>query len=229
MKTIGLIGGTSWHSTIDYYKHINNLVQEKLGGVHSAKCFLISLDFEEIITAVNKNDFQTISAIMQNAAITIEKSGADCLLLCANTMHNFAIEVSQKISIPLIHIAEETAKNILGTKIRKVGLLGTKLTMEADFYKSILNKHGIEVLIPEARERAYLHRCILNELTQGKFTPEIKAEFLKIITQLEKAGAEGIVMGCTEIPLLINQSDCEIPLFDTTHIHSIAAVEFALS
>lgn len=228
MKTIGLIGGTSWHSTIDYYKHINQLTREKLGGAHSAKCILISLDFEEIISAVSKNDFQTISEIMVKSAVTIEKSGAGCLLLCANTMHNFAETISRHITIPLIHIAEETAKKILETEVRKVGLLGTKLTMEADFYKAVLNRQGIEVLIPELKDRAYLHRCILNDLTQGKFTPEIKTGFLKIINDLHETGAEGIIMGCTEIPMLINQNDTKTLLFDTTLIHSEAAVNFAL-
>lgn len=229
MKTIGLIGGVSWHSTVDYYRHINNLVHEKLGGKHSAKCVLISLDFDEIMSAISINDFDTISEIMKHAAINLEKAGADCIILCANTMHNFAQVVSQNTSIPLIHIAEETAKDILTTKIRKVGLLGTKLTMEEDFYKSILNKHDVEVIIPEIKEREYLHRCILDELTQGKFTTETKSGFLEIIDQLKISGAEGVIMGCTEIPMLISQADTSLPLFDTALIHSQAAVNFALN
>ncbi|OFX28170.1 MAG: hypothetical protein A2033_04790 [Bacteroidetes bacterium GWA2_31_9] len=228
MKTIGLLGGVSWHSTVDYYKYINTMVNQRLGGNNAAKCIIYSINFNDVYNAAYRNDFETISALVTDACLKLELSGADCIGLSANTIHRFAADVIKKVNIPLIHIAEETAKVVRKQNITKAGLIGTKLTMEDEFYCNKLSKGGIEVIIPNDIDRQYIHDKILGELTQGVFNNDTKKTLLAIIEKLNKQGAEGIILGCTEIPLLISQADCTIPVFDTTYIHSEALVEFAL-
>ncbi len=228
MKTIGLIGGITWLSTVEYYKYINILTNEKLGGVSSAKIILVSVDFTDVKNLTLNNDWQGLANLMIKAGLTLQKAGADCLLIGANTMHKIAGEVQTSLSIPLINIAIETAKIINAAQINKVALLGTKYTMQLDFYKKKLNQHNIEVLIPNAAEIEYINNSIYNEMGIGNFLTETKTEYLKIIENLKLQGAQGIIMGCTEIPILLKDIDAGVPLFDTTYIHSKAAVDFAL-
>ncbi len=228
MKTIGLLGGMSWESTLEYYKIINELVSKKLGGLHSAKCLLYSFDFEEVAEKQGAGKWDELGEMLGNAAGNLEKAGADFVLICTNTMHKVAEEVRKKISIPLISIIDVTAEEIKKKGLRKVGLLGTLFTMEDGFYSEQFIKHGIETVIPKREEREFIHNVIFNELCKGIFKDESKKKFLEIINGLIKKGAEGIVLGCTEIPLLIKQEEVEVPVFDTTEIHSRKAVELAL-
>ncbi|WP_141430525.1 aspartate/glutamate racemase family protein [Bacillus sp. 03113] len=228
MKTIGLIGGLSWESTADYYKYLNTFVKEKLGGLHSAKCLLHSFDFEEIVTLQKNAEWDKATNCMTDAAQKLENGGADVILICTNTMHKMAEEVEASVQIPLIHIADATAKKIKQQGLKTVGLLGTKFTMEQNFYKERLNAHGIEVVIPNEDDRQTIHNVIFDELCKGMIKESSKAAYLQIMSKLQEKGAEGIILGCTEIPLLIKQADSDIPLFDTTCIHAEAAVEFAL-
>ena len=228
MKTLGLIGGTSWVSTVDYYKLINQQINQRLGGLNAARLILYSMNYEEFKPPLDPKDWGVISEGLIKIAKNLEYSGAECLLLCANTPHMAADTIEKNIDIPLIHIAEETAREIKKQNLKKVGLLGTKLTMEQSFFKERLLKYGIEPIIPGKEERDYIHATIFNELGKGILTPELKTKYLKIIDDLKEDGAEGIILGCTEIPLLIQQSDCELPLFDTMLIHATAAVNFAL-
>lgn len=228
MKTLGLIGGTSWTSTMEYYKTINQQINQQLGGLNSAKLILHSLNFEEVKFPSDPKDWSSISTMLSNISKQLENAGAECIVLCANTSHMVAGIIQQEIRIPLIHIAEETAKAIAKQKIKTIGLLGTKFTMEQSFFKEKLSAYGITTLIPEADEREFIHSSIFTELGKGIFTKETKVEYLKIIETLKKKGAEGIVFGCTEIPLLIQHGDCNIQTFDTTLIHATAAVNFAL-
>jgi aspartate racemase len=229
MKTIGLVGGTGWISTIDYYRIINQEVNRRLGGQTTGKILLFSVDFGEIDAFHAKGDFDGIGALLTDAAKKLESIGADCILLCANTMHMHAERVQEAVSVPLIHIVEATAKQIHAKSMKKIGLLGTKMTMEREFYRKKLNAAGIDVLVPEKEEREFIQRTINDELVKTLFLPKSKQGFLEIISQLRKQGAEGVILGCTEIPLLIKQEDTELPVFDTTRIHSLAAVDFALS
>ena len=228
MKTLGLIGGLSWFSTTVYYKTINQLTNERLGGSNSAKLFLYSVNFNDFKTLQEKNDWKQIESMMTGIAIRLENAGADCIVMCTNTPHLFADTVRQKIKIPLLHIAEETAKEIVRQKVSKVGLLGTKFTMENSFFKDCLAKLDIDTVIPDNADRDFIHDSIFNELTKGIFKDETKNKYLGIIDQLQRAGAEGVIFGCTEISLLIKQDDCNLTVFDTTAIHSKAAVDFAL-
>lgn len=228
MKTLGLIGGLSWFSTTVYYKTINQLIYQRLGGSHSARLLLYSLDFDDFDALQKKGDWHQIELMISDIAARLENAGAECIVMCTNTPHLVADKVSQKIKIPLIHIAEETAKEIANQGITKAGLLGTKFTMENSFFKDRLLKYGIESLIPDDADRDFIHAYIFNELTKGIFTAETKQRFLDIITKLKNNGAQGIIFGCTEIALLITQSDCDVTIFDTTAIHSKAAVDFAL-
>ena len=228
MKTIGMIGGTGWVSTLEYYRIINEITNKRLGGLNSARCFLYSVNYAEIDLLNQKGDTEAILEIVTNAAKAIEAGGADCLMLCANTLHQFAEAVTAEVELPLIHIGEATAIKIKEQGLSKVGLLGTRYTMEMDFYHQKLNEQGIEALVPNKTEREFIHHCIYTELLMNEFTHESKKRILKIIDQLEKDGAEGIILGCTEIPLLIKQDDCTLPLFNTMEIHAEAAVEFAL-
>ena len=228
MKTIGLIGGTTWLSTVDYYKLINRKVNEKLGGESSAKILLYSVDFAEYRKLAEEGKWDEMSARLCPVAKMLERAGAECLLLCANTLHIIANDIRKSINIPLIHIAEETVNQIKKSGLKKVGLLGTRFTMEKDFYKKILIENQIEPLIPGDDERIFIHNSIFDELGKEIFKPETKKKYIDIIDKLIKNGAEGIILGCTEIPLIIKQEDCPVPVFNTTEIHANAIVEFAL-
>jgi aspartate racemase len=229
MKTIGMIGGMSWESSLEYYRIVNECVQIRLGGVHSARCVMVSVDFAEVEEMQRKGRWDDATAVMVAAAQQVEAGGADCVVICTNTMHKMAGEVAQAVRIPLLHIADATAKQVCARDLRRVGLLGTRFTMEEDFYKGRLTeKFGLEVLIPDAEERDAVHRVIYDELVVGKINPESKERYVEIIRALVDRGAEGIILGCTEIGLLVKAEDCAVPVFDTTLIHAEAAVEFAL-
>ena len=230
MKTIGLIGGMSWESSLEYYRIINETIKLKLGGLHSAKCLMYSVDFEEIKELQHQDKWEELTDIMVTSAERLKSGGADFVVICTNTMHKMASDIENRVGIKVLHIAEATGEEIIGKRIKKVGLLGTKFTMEQDFYKKVLKeKFNIEVLIPEENEREIIHNVIYNELCNGIINEASKEKFKKIIDNLALKGAEGVVLGCTEIPLLIKQEDVNIPVFDTTTIHAIAAVEFSLS
>ena len=229
MKTIGLIGGMSWESSAEYYRLINQQVKARLGGLHSAKILMFSLDFAEIEKLQSQGKWDQAGEILIDAAQRLEKGGADFLLLCTNTMHKLAGDIQKNISIPLLHIADATGLEIKKTTIKKIGLLGTRFTMEQDFYKGRLrDKFGFEVLIPDAADRQMVHDVIYHELCLGIIQPHSKEKYKKIIHNLVNRGVEGFILGCTEISLLINQKDSLVPLFDTTKIHAAAAVDKAL-
>ncbi|MFW9993678.1 MAG: aspartate/glutamate racemase family protein [Candidatus Odinarchaeota archaeon] len=229
MKTIGLIGGMSWESSLEYYRLINEFTKEILGGLHSAKILMHSVDFHDIEELQRNGEWKKLAAIMVSIAKQLEKAGADLLLICTNTMHLMADEVQKQISIPLIHIADATAQEIQHANFKTVGLLGTKFTMEKEFYKDrLLEKYGIKVIIPDDSSRQAVHDVIYNELVLGILKKESKAKLVNIINNLNDSGAEGIILGCTEIPLLIKQDDVDIPLLNTTEIHAEAAVHLAL-
>lgn len=230
MKTIGLIGGMSWESSIEYYRIINQTVSHKLGGLHSAKSVMVSLDFAEIETLQHQGEWQQAARLMIAAAQSVQDGGADFVIICTNTMHKLADEVQKRIRIPLLHIADATAQRIKGQGLKKVGLLGTQFTMEEGFYKDRLTQsHGLEVIIPTRQEREIVHRVIYDELCLGQIKQASKDEYLRIMDHLVQRGAQGLILGCTEISLLVGQADCPIALFDTTQIHAVAAVEYALA
>lgn len=229
MKTIGIIGGLTWVSSLDYYRLMNEMVNEKLGGSEAAKIILYSLNFGEIKKLTEAEDWNSIQNILVSAAQKLEEAGAGCILIGANTMHKLANEVQAAINIPLIHVAEETAKVVAGKQLKTVALLGTKYTMQLDFYKDKLSADGIDTIIPCEEEIHYINNAIYLEMSKSLFLPETKARFISIIHKLIQDGAEGIVLGCTEIPLLIKPEDSPVPVFDTTKIHARAAVEFALN
>ncbi|HDL18219.1 MAG TPA: aspartate/glutamate racemase family protein [Bacteroidetes bacterium] len=230
MKTIGLIGGMSWKSTLEYYRIINEKVKEKLGGLHSAKCLLYSVDFAEIEELQHQGKWPEATQTMIDAARRVENGGADFLLICTNTMHKMADEVAVNSSIPLLHIADATAAAIKSERMKKIGLLGTKFTMEQDFYQGrLINKHGLQVLIPSSADREIVHKVIYNELCLGKTIKQSRTEYTRIMQEMVDEGAEGIILGCTEIGLLVKNENSPVPLFDTTVIHARAAVDFALS
>lgn len=228
MKTIGLIGGLSWESTASYYRYINEGIKERLGGLHSAKCLLYSFDFAEVVQLQKTGQWQKAAALLAEAAVKLEASGCDVVLICTNTMHTVAAEVQRAVSIPLLHIIDVTANEVKRQSIRKVGLLGTQYTMEQSFYRDRLEELGIEAIIPQEADRNRVHEVIFQELCRGELNPSSKQEYLQIIERLRAQGAEGIILGCTEIPLLLHEGDGPLPLFDTTYIHANAAVEFAL-
>jgi amino-acid racemase len=229
MKTIGMIGGMSWESSLEYYRIINEAVKEQLGDLHSAKCLMLSMDFAEIEALQRENRWEQAAQAMVEAARSVEAGGADFLIICTNTMHKMAEEVQQSIGIPLLHIADATAEDIQAGKLQRVGLLGTRYTMEESFYRDrLIEKHHLDVIIPEKNDREFVHRVIYSELVLGKVEPASKAEYLRIIASLAGRGAEGIILGCTEIGLLVSPSDSHLPLFDTTRIHALAAVRYAL-
>jgi aspartate racemase len=230
MKTIGLIGGMSWESSIEYYRITNETVRAKLGGLHSAKSIMYSVDFAEIEALQHQARWEEATELMIAAAQSVEKGGADFVVICTNTMHKLADEVQRHIQIPILHIADATAEKIQAQGLKTVGLLGTKFTMEEDFYKGRLTqKYGLEVMIPIAEERELVHRVIFDELCLGKVKQSSKAQYVSIMERLANDGAEGIILGCTEIGLLVQQEDSPVPLFDTTIIHALAAVERALA
>ncbi len=229
MKTIGLIGGMSWESSIEYYRIINETVRDKLGGLHSAKSVMVSVDFAEIETLQHAGRWDETAKILTAAAQNVERGGADCVLICTNTMHKVAEEVQEHIQIPLLHIADATAERIKAQGLNKVGLLGTRFTMEESFYKGrLIERHGLEVIIPGESDREMVHRVIYDELCLGEINQPSKEGYIGIMDHLVEEGAEGIILGCTEISLLVGQEDSSVPLFDTTQIHAEAAVEYAL-
>ena len=231
MKTIGLIGGMSWESTIPYYRTINETVKQRLGGLHSAKIVLYSVDFHEIEQLQRSGDWQCAGELLAQAAQTLARAGADCIVLCTNTMHKVAPQIEAAVGIPLLHIADATGQAIRRAGLNKVALLGTRFTMEQDFYKQRLSeRHAIDVAVPNEMEREVVHRVIYQELCLGQIQPESRAAYCRIMQRLvEQEAAQAIILGCTEISLLVDQSDASVPLFDTTAIHAQAAAEFALS
>jgi aspartate racemase len=229
MKTIGLIGGMSWESSLEYYRIINQQVKKRLGGLHSAKSLMFSVDFDEIEKLQHQGKWSEATEIMIDAAKRVEKGGADFVVICTNTMHRMADDVQSSIKIPLLHIADATAEKIKDRGLRKVGLLGTKFTMEQDFYKGrLVINHGLDILVPDERERLIIHEIIYTELCLGKIDQGSKSKFVAIINRLITNGIEAVILGCTEIPLLVHQEDVTVPLFDTTRIHAESAVEYAL-
>lgn len=228
MKTIGLIGGTGWISTLEYYRIINEETNKRLGGLNAARCILYSFNYADINECNIRDDHEGVYKFVLDAALKLKNAGADCLVLCANTMHQYAERLDEEIKLPIIHIADTTAAEIKKHRLSSIGLLGTKFTMEMDFYTRRLSASGINSLVPEKPERLFIHNTIMEELLKEIFKPESKKRFLEIINVLEQKGAEGIVLGCTEIPLLIKQADTHLPVFNTLEIHAKAAVDFAI-
>lgn len=228
MKVIGLIGGMSWESTLTYYKIINATIKERLGGLHSAKCVLYSVDFQEIEEYQANGDWKKSGEILGEAAYNLEKAGADFIVICTNTMHKVINQIKEKISIPILHIAEMTAEKILERKIKNIALLGTKYTMEQDFYKEKLIEKGINIIVPDKDGIKSINDIIYDELCLGIINPESKTKYLEIIKKLEKEGAEGVILGCTEIGMLVKEGDTDIPLFDTSVIHAEQAAIYSI-
>lgn len=229
MKTIGLIGGMSWESTQTYYRLINEKVRDQLGGLHSAKLILHSVDFAEIETLQHQGDWDATATILQSAARSVERAGADFLVLCTNTMHKVAPQIGQAVAMPFLHIADATANILLDDGIDCVGLLGTRFTMEQAFYRERLEAKGIRVLVPDEQQRSLIHSVIYDELCQGVIRPKSRAAYLEVVSALAGRGAQGVILGCTEIGLLIQAADTEVPLYDTTEIHAEEAVRVALA
>ncbi|ALS75817.1 aspartate racemase [Planococcus rifietoensis] len=228
MKTIGLIGGMSWESSAEYYRLLNEQVKQRLGGLHSAECLMYSVDFEEIERFQSQGKWEEAGERLADVARSLEKGGAELIVLCTNTMHKVISSIEEAVSVPVLHIADATAKEIRANHLHTVGLLGTKYTMEQDFYKERIADSGIEVLIPEAAERDMINEIIFDELCLGKINESSKVKYQQAIQNLIDRGAQGIILGCTEIGLLIHDEDVEVPLFDTARIHVKAAVEKAL-
>lgn len=228
MKTIGLIGGMSWESTSLYYQIINEYIQHKKGGLYSAKCILYSVNFEEISSMQKTGQWQKCGEILGNIAKNLETAGADFITICTNTMHKVVPDIQKYINIPIIHIAEATYNRIKEAGIKNIGLLGTKYTMKEDFYKNILIDKGLNVIIPEDDEVEFINNVIFNELCKGDIKAESKRKFLEIVDRLKLKGAEGVILGCTEIVMLISQKDIDIKVFDTTQIHAETAAELSL-
>lgn len=228
MKTIGLIGGMSWESSLEYYRIINEEVKIKLGGLHSAKCILYSVDFEEIERYQAEGDWESSGKLLGDVAQSLEKAGAEIIVICTNTMHKVIRYIEEKVSLPILHIADSTANQIQKSEISTVGLLGTKYTMEQDFYKTRIEFNGIKVLIPNDEDRKVINKVIYEELCLGEIQQSSRDYYKKVIKSLVDDGAEGIILGCTEIGLLVKPEDSEVPLFDTTEIHAIESVNMAL-
>jgi len=228
MKTIGLLGGMSWESTQTYYRLINEGVKARLGGLHSAKLVLFSVDFAEIEALQHKGDWPATADILSGAGMSLQRAGADFLVIGTNTMHKVAPEIERAIQIPLLHIADATARVLKQDGVTRVGLLGTRFTMEQAFYRDRLEDAGIEVITPDEAQRDEVHRVIYEELCQGKINPESRDAYLDIVSSLSGRGAQAVILGCTEIGLLIRQADTSVPLYDTTEIHAAQAVELAL-
>jgi aspartate racemase len=230
LKTIGLIGGMSWESTVPYYRQINQAVKERLGGLHSAKIILYSVDFHEVEQLQRAGDWEAAGGVLAKIARTLEQAGADMLVLCTNTMHKVAASIEGAVSIPLLHIADPTAVRIKQAGHAVVGLLGTRFTMEQDFYRGRLSeRHGIHVLTPPQADRDIVHRIIYEELCRGEVSADSRREYQRIMAGLVEQGAQSIILGCTEISLLVGQEDASVPLFDTTAIHALAAAELAVA
>lgn len=230
MKTIGLLGGMSWESSSEYYRLVNSGVRERLGGFHSARCVLVSVDFAPIEAWQQRGEWDRAAEHLCAAARQVEAGGGECLVLCTNTMHRLADDIQAAVSIPLLHIADATAERIRAAGKSAIGLLGTRYTMEQDFYRGRLEqKHALQVLVPEAEERAEVNRIIYEELVVGQILPASRARYLGVIAGLAERGAQGVILGCTEIGLLVKQGDTPLPLFDTARIHAEAAVDWALA
>ncbi len=227
MKTIGIVGGISWFSTVEYYRFVNQLINDRLGGVNAAQVIVYSVNFADVKQLTEAGDWDGLAALISDAAQKLQHAGADCILIGANTMHKIADKVQDSVSIPLIHVAVVTAEAIKQQKLATVALLGTKYVMQQDFYRDKLAEQGIATVIPGQDDIDYINTAIYNEFGKGIFTDEAKQRFLQIIDTLIAKGAQGVIFGCTEIPLLLQQSDCSIPVFDTTLIHARAAVDFA--
>ncbi|GAC14108.1 aspartate/glutamate racemase family protein [Aliiglaciecola lipolytica] len=229
MRTIGLIGGMSWESTVSYYQKINQEVKQQLGGLHSAKIILHSVDFAQIERLQHQGQWLELAEILCGAAQGLERAGADCIVICTNTMHKVADRIQNTTQLPLIHIADATAKVLLADNINKVGLLGTRFTMEQDFYTGrLVDKFAIEVITPPEQDRELVHQIIYNELCLGQINPTSRAAYLNIIQNLYEQGAQGVILGCTEIAMLVGPEDTTVPLYNTTEIHALSAVQFAL-
>lgn len=229
MKTIGLIGGMSWESSIEYYRIINETAKEKLGGLHSAKSLMITVDFAEIEKLQHENKWDEAAQILIRCAQDLERGGADFIVLCTNTMHKLADQIIANVDIPFLHIADATARKVQAVGIKRIGLLGTRFTMEHDFYKGRLtDSFGLDVIVPNESDREVIHRVIYDELVQGKVVDASRTEYKRIMKELVEQGAEGIILGCTEIELLVKDGDSSVPLFPTTQIHAVSAVEEAL-
>lgn len=230
MKRIGLLAGMSWESSVEYYRIINREVAARLGGVHSADIVMHSFDFQRVYDFMCADDWDGLAGFVADAAQGLEREGAGCVLICTNTVHNVAPQVEERLNVPLIHIADAAGEAIRKAGQTKVGLLGTKFTMELDFYTARLaEQHGIEVIVPEAEERTEINRVIFEELVKGEFRDESRAAFVRVIEGLAARGAQSVVLGCTEIPLLVGEGDSPLPLIDTTLLHARAAVDFALA
>ncbi len=228
MKIIGLIGGLTWFSTLDYYRLLNEMVNEKKGGAAAAEIIIYSVNFEIIKVLTEENRWDEIAKIMGIVAKKIEAAGADCILIGANTMHKVADEIQKEVRIPILHVAKKVAEDINKQQLTTVALLGTKYTMQQGFYTEKLSQQGINTIVPNEEEIEFINNAIYTEMGKGIFLPETKTNFLTIINRLISQGAQGIILGCTEIPILIKQKDCPVPVFDTTRIHAAAAVAFAL-
>lgn len=228
MKTIGMLGGMSWESTQSYYRAINEGVKAKLGGLHSARIALYSVDFADIEALQHQGEWDKTADILADAALSVQKAGAEFLLICTNTMHKVAPQIQHKIDIPVLHIADATARVLLADDVKRVGLLGTRFTMEQDFYKARLQAQGIDVMVPDEGERALIHDVIYSELCLGVISDSSKIRYLDIVSRLADNGAQAIILGCTEIALLIQQQDTDVPLYDTTAIHAAQAIALAL-
>jgi amino-acid racemase len=229
MKTIGLVGGMSWESSAHYYRLVNEAVKARLGGLHSARCILASVDFGEIEPLQRAGRWDDAGAILNRAALGLERAGAELLLICANTMHRVAEQAMRGVGIPLVHVVDVTAERVRAAGIRRVALLGTRYVMEEDFYRRRLVDHGLEVLVPGPDDRREVNRVIFEELVLGRVDPRSKARYVAIMDALVDEGAQGVIAGCTEITMLVRQPDVRVPLFDTTELHALAAVELALS
>lgn len=229
MKTIGLIGGMSWESSVEYYRLVNEGIKTALGGFHSARSVMYSVDFDDIEKLQHEGRWDETAVILAGAAKGLEAAGADFIVLCTNTMHKVAPAIESAVSIPFLHIADPTARAIRAKGLARIGLLGTKFTMEDDFYRGrLINRHGLDVLVPSAADRMTVHRVIYDELVKGIIRDESRRKFTAIIGRLAEAGAQGVILGCTEIGLLVKAVDSSLPVFDTTLIHAEAAVEMAL-
>lgn len=230
MKIIGLIGGMSWESTASYYRLLNTAIKERLGGLHSARVIVYSVDFHEIERLQRTADWEGAGAVLADVARALQSAGADCLLIGANTMHKVAPAVEAAVGIPVLHVADATAAAISRAGLSRVGLLGTRFVMEQDFYiERLRNRHGLGVLVPEQGDRDIIHRIIFEELVVGRILPESRAEFARIMAALVAQGAQGIILGCTEFSLLVHSEDCSVPLFDTTSLHARMATDWALA
>lgn len=230
MKVIGLIGGMSWESSAEYYRIVNESVRDEIGPTSSARCILWSFDFSEIKRLQHDGDWDTLTKRMIDAAQRLEAAGAEILVICTNTMHKMAEDIEKSVAIPLLHIADPTGCHVKQAGIDRVGLLGTSFTMEQEFYRGRLRDlHGLNVIVPDETDRSLVHRIIYEELVAGKILPESRAAYREVIARLIDSGAQGIILGCTEIMLLVEQDDCAVPLFDTTTLHAKAAVSFSLS